>query len=380
MSEIKSTTKQTKKKKAVNDKPISYTTVEEIEEKETLSDKLKNAGNEAEKLTSNTSFKVGQEETPIFTPFEVAPSQEENQVREVNSFDDLLGALSDIDQKFENITDADYYPENYIEDALKSNIPDSLNLEKMEVPEINEEDIRAEIEESEKSRTEMEKEILKKEAQAQEKLKKDQIEELKETSKKESDEIGQIYDEYKVSVESDAIKRGLARSSVALLSMENVEGERARELSRVAENLTKSINKVESEIIDLQGDLELSLSNLDLELAVNINEKLEKKIAQLTETREKAIKFNNEVNEMEAQYQLKRGNQNDEIKALEEELRTKYEGYAQADKANQKLDIAYDFFKNMDRAKALEIIVGSPELAKSLGSGYYDLYYYVMRK
>ena len=377
---------KSKKKKAVDDKPIIYTAVEPEKEKETVESKLKQAGEKAESLLSNASFKVGEEESPEFMPHEIGSSEEtkgekpEGGVRPVDSFDDLLGALSDIDRNFEGVTDADYYPEDYLDEALKSNIPNSLDLEKLEVPEIDEERLRADITETETKKTEAEKELKQQTAKKNEDLKREQIKELKAKSDEDREEIQEIYDEYRVSVENDAIKRGLARSSVAILSMDNVEAGRAKELSNVAENLTKSINKVEAEIVELQQDLETSLSNLDLELATNINQKLEEKIEKLKEEQQKAIKFNNEVNEMEANYQLKRGDKSEEIKAIEEELRKKYEGVAQQDKADQKLQTALDFFATMDRTKALEIIINSPELAESLGSGYYDLYYYVMRR
>ena len=139
-------TSKTKKKQVLTDeKPIKYTLVKENEEKEELKNVFQTAGKEANNLISNASYIMDSEDTtPEFLPTrpeqqepstpEIPQEPEKNEIRDVKNFDDLFGAFDDIDRKFEDITDADYYPE----DAYKNAIPDSLNLEKYEVPEIDE--------------------------------------------------------------------------------------------------------------------------------------------------------------------------------------------------------------------------------------------------
>ena len=377
------------KKKTTNEllKPITYKTVEAEEEKDDVVKVLNAAGEKANSLLSNTALTASEDE-PTFMPYKPEveqaatpeePKEEEGEdeviIRPVKDLDDLLGAFDDIDKKFENITDSDYFPE----DAFKNAIPDSLNLEKYEVPEIDEEAIKKVVSESESAKTEIEKNNLKRENEIKENAINKKIENLKEESVKEKEEIGKIYDDYKVNMESDAIKRGLARSSVAILSLDNIEAARAKELTSVAENLTKAIADAESDIITLQQNLEISLNNLDLELAENINTALSKKIEELAKKRKEAIQFNNEVEKMQADYKSKVVDEKKTASAIEEELKKKYEGAAAEDKLNQKLDIAINYFKTMDKTAALKTIIQTPEIAQALGDEYYALYYYIMR-
>lgn len=341
--------------------PIKRVKVEEETKKPTVAELLKSAGMESDA------------ESVAVEPITEKTEENKVSVREVSDMNSLIGALGDIDQKFEGVTDADYYRDQLWQ------VEDDLNLEKVEVPEIDEEKIKAEIIESESAKNEIKKNDETKKVQSQEESKQNEISSLIEDAENEKTEIGEVYDNYKKSTESDIIKRGLARSSVAVLSMDNIEAGRAKELSRVAENLSKSIAGVEKEIEALKANLEVSLENLDLELAQNINKAINEKISDLKEKQQEAIEFNNSVKKIEAEYKLKLDSKKKEAAEFEQELAEKYEGAAQADKREQKLKVAMDYFGTMDKFSALSQIIGNSELARSLGDDYYDLYYYVMR-
>lgn len=361
-----SSLRATKLKKSLNIAPIKRTVVRENAEKKSVGDLLKTAVEETEGTAEIKAKPMNS-------------SSEEIQVTPVastsaNNFDELLGVLGDVDKKYENVTDADFYKDKLI------TVPDELDISEVEVPEINEEKLRAEVTESETSKTEIEKNKERRDTEVKTKAKESEIEALRENAEAEKAEIGEIYDEYKLSAESDAIKRGLARSSVALLSMDNIEGARAKELSRVAENLTSSINQVEAEIGELQADLEVSLSNLDLELAVNINNSIKERIDELKKAQADAIEFNNKVSQMQAEYALKVGDKKKEAQEYEAELAKQYEGSANEARTQEKLEIAMDYYGKMNKIDALREIVSSTDLASALGDGFYDLYYYIMRK
>lgn len=372
-------TVKTKKKTSLYEslKPIVYTKVSEPTQNESVASKLKTAGEVA-----NASYKMENDDKTVeFMPVKPNLEEEVKQetpsavVRDVNSVDDLFGAFSDIDKKFENISDADYYPKDAFDNAL----PDSLDLKKYDVPEIDEEKLKQEITKAETGKNEAEKNTLKQQTQIKTQAKEKEIETLKQESEREKSDIQEIYDDYKVNVESDAIKRGLARSSVAILSMDNLEASRAKELSRVAENLTKSITEVESEILALQQNLELSLNNLDLELAQNINTQLKSRIDELEKKQREAIKFNNEVEELQTNYKIKIQNNENTKENIEKRLQEEYFGVADEDKKGQKLDLAINYFKTLNKSDALKIIINSSDLASALGEDYYTLYYYIMR-
>ena len=345
--------------------PVKYKKVDEKEDEKEIIDILDDSVKEFE----------SPKETVSVTSLASDDKSHGEVKQKPETIEELIGELGDIDKAFESVSDRDYYPGDAIVE-----IPPSLDLEKMEVPVIDEGKIGEEVSREESAKTSAMKDKIVSDTQNKTEQKRNEIEEKKAQSEREKDEIGSIYDEYRVSVESDALKRGLARSSVALLSLEGVEASRAKELSRVAENLTKSINGLESEILKLQEDLDSSLSSLDLELAENINTEIKKRIEELEKKRNEAIKFNNQVNEMEAEYQMKRLDNIDEATKLEEELAKKYAGYAENDKREKKVQAALDYFASMDKTTALATIISSPELASALGDAYYDIYYYTMRR
>lgn len=376
MSAIKKSTKE-------NIKPIKYNKVEEESKKTDVGELLKGATVGEKPTIENPKYRYGDDVTISNMP-NVSEKQknadEKRTVREVKNFNDLIGAIGDIEYNFENVTDEDYYPEDYIEKKMASNIPDSLGLEEKEIPNIDEDKVREDVEKEQTKKKEEEAKNLTQETTSKiDAIYKD-IDSLKSGAKASEDEINKIYDNYKVNVENDAIKRGLARSSVAILKLDGVESGRAEKLTSMAEKLTSNINELETEITKLQQNLDVSLSNLDLELSDKINNEIKTKIEKLKEEQNKAIEFNNNVKKLEAEYQLKRGDKRDEINKLEEELKKTYEGKAQEDKNNQILNVAMDFFSNMSRKDALYMIATRPDLAKLMGDSYYDLYYYIMRK
>lgn len=357
-------TKTTKKQtKDLSVSPVKYTSVSEKEEEKSIEDIL------------NASLKVGDylSDASVQTVVEEPVKKEEK--TKPSTIEELVVAIDEVNKKFEGVTDKDYYPE---EEMVK--IPASLDLEKMDVPTIDEDKLREEISEEETKKIDAEKKKLEDNSLKEQENKRAEIENEQLKSEIKKQEIQDIYDDYKVSVESDALKRGLARSSVALLSIEGVESKRANELVKVAENLTSVINGLEQDIVKLQQGLNASLEQLDLELAENINKEIKTKIESLEKKRQEAIEFNNKVSEMEAEYQMKRLDNMDEAAKLEETLAKKYYGYAESDKREQKVQLALDYFSSMDKTTALNAIISSPELASVLGDAYYDLYYYTMRR
>lgn len=369
-----------KSKKNSIEKPISFRVVKEKQPEDEVSKLLKEAGERANNLQSEKSEDVVVQVEPkradsAEDKTELDEKTEKN-VRDVNSVDDLLGAFSDIETNFRDVKDSDYYPL----DAFKDAIPDSLNLEKMEIPEIDEEEIRKEAEGNANKEYEAQKLKLTENYENKKQSQNEKIDNLKSESEAKNVSINKLYDDYKVSEENDAIKRGLARSSVALLQMDNIEAGRAEALSQEAESLSSNINNIESQILSLQKTLESSLENLDLELAEKVNYEIEKNVKALEQKQQEAIKFNNNVEKLQNEYKLKVANSDKTVSAIEKHLQKEYQGAKYADMTNRKMDMALSYFNTMNKTDALREIISSPELATALGDKYYELYYYFMRK
>ena len=82
---------------------------------------------------------------------------------------------------------------------------------------------------------------------------------------KEKDEINNVFDSEVFAVENQAIKRGLARSSIVLMQLSRVESERAENLTETMRKLESSINSIESKIETKTRELDLAIEALDIE-------------------------------------------------------------------------------------------------------------------
>lgn len=405
LSSVAGASKKTKKmdKNALL-KPIKYTKVDE-ETKKSLKERFDEAITEGFKSFENS------EEKPVTRVREIKPKLESGAVEsepieepsgtpseenlgeensggevggdtegkedknKIGNLNDLFIGLDNIQEEFKNITDMDYVPDEY-----KIDVPTDLGLGKMDVPEVDEDKVREQITAEEKHSTDKQKESVTKTTESAIEKLLSNIETQKEEHKNTENKINEIYDNYKLTEESESLKRGLARSSIALLALDNIEKSRAEELSSVARSLSAEITATEKEITNLQIELTTALENLDLELSININNKVQKKLEELNDKRKEAIEFNNNVQKLEAEYQTKRAEKLDDAAEFEAIMAKKYQGYADADKDKRMFDLAFSYFNNLNQQTALEQLMDTPELMKYLGTRYYDLYYMIMRK
>lgn len=330
--------------------------------------------------TALESYKVGSgannpENMPYYPNEDSDPSVPDGDLYEViDGIEDLENAVKRLEKDYQNIKDEDYY---------KDKIPvikESLDLDKKEVPTLDEESLKSEVEQELKQNFDQQKESLANEVNQKIENLNLKKEEEKKKSEAKKEEIGVIYDDYKLSSENEALKRGLARSSIALLTLDNISSDKAKELVEESDNLANVLDSLEKEVSLLQLQLEQSLTNLDIEVATKINQEIKERIDEVKKRQAEAIEFNNNVNKLEAEYQIKRANSLSEAQKLEEELAKKYEGYAQKEKLDKMYDLAISYFDKLDKTTALKELMSSSELSKLLGNKFYDLYYTIMRR
>lgn len=96
-------------------------------------------------------------------------------------------------------------------------------------------------------------------------------------------------------VDNDAVKRGLARSSIAAVNKSELEAEYLKRNADIVSSYGKKISELDSEIAAVDSKLKAALDDFNLTYATKLNEKL----AELKNERDKKIeavtKFNNDV-------------------------------------------------------------------------------------
>ena len=116
-------------------------------------------------------------------------------------------------------------------------------------------------------------------------------------------EISALADSYKNAVravDNDAIKRGLARSSVAAVNRGELEKEYLAKNADIASGYGKRISQLDEEIAAVDGKLRSALNDFNLTYATKLNEKLNELKAERDKKVEEVTKFNNSVREKQA--------------------------------------------------------------------------------
>ncbi len=287
---------------------------------------------------------------------------------------ELVEQLKGVEESYEGVKDSDYYKH------LLPEIKESLGLEKMDEVVIDKSDIASRVEEKLNALYNQKREGLKTTTEGKIEDIKVGVENMHQNAEKAREEIGEVYSTAKENVSADALKRGLARSSIAILSIEGIEKQQAKSLSELANSILEEMAISEKQIAGLNQELETSLDNLNLELAMKIKEEIDEEVEKLTKKQQEAIEFNNNVEKLEAEYQIKRNQAVEDNLKLEEELKEKFSGVATTKKREDMLELCVNYFNTLSKGDAINELIASDELKQLLGNKFNDLYYIIMRR
>jgi len=192
------------------------------------------------------------------------------------------------------------------------------------------------------------------------------------------EKVNNYYDQSIKETENQALKRGLARSSIIISEISNIEGSRAKELSNILQNLQNSIFENEVKIQNLNQQKEQALSNLDIEYALELEEKIKDLTDDYNKKKEEAIKFNNNVEKLEADYKLNLDKQKLDKKKQTLALKEKYgEDIYQNEIQENQYSYLKNYFDTLDPKYALSIFLTNKDLKNILGDNYAKMYKYL---
>ena len=189
--------------------------------------------------------------------------------------------------------------------------------------------------------------------------------------------INSYYDASVTAAENQALKRGLARSSIIIGQLDGIEKSRASELSSSAANLAKTLSDIDANLNSLEAKRNSALESLDLEYASEVQTEIEKAVSDLNKKKQEAIDFNNKVKQLEGEYGLKKEKQEASIKQAENEFRLKNgmdvdAGYDDATRT--KMMFCLEYLNGMKRADALKKLTSDNMFAYYLGNAWLDVY------
>jgi len=277
------------------------------------------------------------------------------------SLTDVLTDLKDIEENFS------------LNDIVDS--PEEMNVQKIDVPNKTEEDLititQNSLSNKYKTKKEQEENSFN---QNIEKLLKKQ-EEYNNKSKENKKEINEIYDNLIEETEDQALKRGLARSSIVIEQIADLNQNKALELTNEMNNLQTNLSDNYKEIENLEKEKELALNNLDIAYAIELEEKLETVKTDYDKSVKQAIEFNNNVEKLKAQYKLDKEKQNqDKLEFFNKLNETSKNDYLFSQIKQAQFDYLKTYFDTLDKDYAIDLFLTNKELKTILGDNYSKMY------
>lgn len=119
------------------------------------------------------------------------------------------------------------------------------------------------------------------------------------------DTASSYYKNVKENASNDALKRGLARSSIVINKLDAFNQAEINTYNALNTELTNTINSIDFEINMLSAEQESALNEFDISYAVKLSNKITELKNELFEKQADIIKYNNEIAETEANYDIK---------------------------------------------------------------------------
>lgn len=191
----------------------------------------------------------------------------------------------------------------------------------------------------------------------------DEIGEIERQTKDGEIRIGAAYDKAKENASDEALKRGIARSSIISEQLKELDEAKINDIEKLYENKKQSVAAVNKKISELSDELSAALDKLDIETAVKVN----KRIAELKDERrareDEVLEYNNAIKEKRAKILTELGKQGVKVK---EENSQEY-----IDARTDKLRTLYDYYKSTGGKALNELEADRARIEKYVGSDGY---------
>lgn len=326
-----------------------------------------------EKLKDKEKDKENDEKKPLET-------SEKSQDKNVKTF----SQESSNDMKKLTVSEA-LEKANEIADKYKKgdylNTPDSLGLEKVDVPSKSKEDIKKQANElvSDKYETSKEKSNSSFDNKIDEILKSNQN--LLAKNEQNKKDINAYYDSSKKETENQALKRGLARSSIVIGELATIENSRANELANLLSTFQNTLDENEKQIQKYANEKEQAIEELDIKKALEIEQKISSISEEYEKTKKDAISFYNNVEKLEAEYKLSLEKQKQEKQREALKMQKTYgTNYLEEEMKQKQYDFLKNYLDSLEPSYALSILLTNKEFKSMLQDKYTKLYKYIADK
>ena len=185
-----------------------------------------------------------------------------------------------------------------LDDKLKGVNNQSI-LQKMEYTPLTDEEIKEKASSGveEKYALKLEDETTKKDQKIKEL--ESQVDAIKQSANEEKENVDKLYKSAEEALENSAIKRGISRSSIVQEQIKDLNVEKISDLLSIDEKVASTLKSNSERIKQLEEEYLSAVNRLNIEKALEINEKIEKLTDEQNEKIEEVLKYNNTVTRQE---------------------------------------------------------------------------------
>lgn len=192
-------------------------------------------------------------------------------------------------------------------------------------------------------------------------------------TKQSMDTVEGKYENAKENAKNDAIKRGLARSSIVVNTLSNLDAKKLSSLSELENSKNEKIEALNAQKSTLEQEKQNALNSFNLTYAIKLQDEIDSITSEIEKNRQSVIKYNNEIEQLQAKWEKQR--QDDEYDKTTNlaKLVSQY-GTSVFDilKRNEKYAIASEYFAGLSKEDAINEITNNSEYKTALGTANYN--------
>ena len=199
------------------------------------------------------------------------------------------------------------------------------------------------------------------------------IEKAKQSGEKEKNEIVSAFSVAKQKAKDDAVKRGLARSSIIVNTLANYDQNMLGSLNSQMQELNQTISNFENEKSLLEEQKQSALSSFNIEYAVKLQDKINEINNNILEKEQEVIEYNNKIEETKAKWEKSQADSiydktMDIAKLMAEHGISVFEVLKQ----NEKYELAKKHLSQMDKDVAIAELTNNSNYKSHIGQVLYN--------
>lgn len=268
----------------------------------------------------------------------------------------------------------------------KPKIDDAPSYERIDYKAPDDEEIKSRAESSIEESTHKGEEAIKKEFESLKNSLESGKQNAKENYETKARELKKAYEAALEKLNNDTLKRGLARSSIAVDGSNRIAGAYAGDSRAAIENYSKAIEDLDKEIGSLDVNLTKALNEFNIKQAAALTEKINELKAERQARQDEVTKYNNQMAKQEYEAKTQKAKTESDLygealdqKKKEDRFNEKLSDEEKAERMRNIYEKAYALLSEMSKEEAFETLTTEPVFRNSLNDYYFFTLYYKFR-